>query len=638
MPLNIGDTFGGYRVVRLLGSGGMGEVYLVRHPRLPRQEALKVLRPDLSQDESFRERFIREADLASGLRHPHIVGIHDRGDCEGQLWISMDYIEGTDLSHLLARRYPEGMPVSHVLPVVTAVASALDFANKMGLLHRDVKPANIIVADIDTDDPRFYLADFGIARPLDDTSGITTTNMTVGTVAYAAPEQLMGELMDGRADQYALAATAYHLLTGAHLFPNSNPAVVISRHLNAPVPVLADTRPELAPLAPILAAALAKDPDDRYASSSDFARAFADSVGPAGVSTVLAPVAQRSHLSVKPGGSTPRREPSRTRRIWILGILVAAVLLLVGVGGAVWRPWQSPQSVGGNGLGSAPATSTPSAAVRTTEPTTWSPAERPPNPLGENDFVADVHKNIPTADIPGGRPTDTRLIAYGYQACDLMAKYPNPASAATPFYEEVARDAGYERDPERLTPANLSNEVWFMSIAEQHLCSGPAPSGHVATPVPTTTLSQGPSGPTIGDECAEWMKFSVDPISGQEMLCNGYPENLSRGGPMTWTSAEEGAVGPSGGWADAPRVGRTGSSCSGEVPLQRGALVMDTRSGARETVRSPTRVLCGLCTTHEPLPDPSALIGETMTAFVGIFRMLPKIGIRIWRGSVRRRQ
>ncbi|PRC41671.1 serine/threonine protein kinase, partial [Mycobacterium sp. ITM-2017-0098] len=272
MALRIGETFAGYRILRLLGSGGMGEVYLVQHPRLPRQEALKVLRPDFSRDSSFRERFIREADLAAGLRHPHIVGIHDRGEREGQLWIAMDYIDGADVARLLEETYPAGMPTDLVVRIATAVASALDYAHKKGLLHRDVKPANIIVADLDGEDPNIYLADFGIARPLDDTIGITTTNMTVGTVAYAAPEQLMGEEIDGRADQYALAATAYHLLTGSQLFPNSNPAVVISRHLNAPVPALSDTRRELAALEPVLAVALAKSPDDRFPSCTDLAR------------------------------------------------------------------------------------------------------------------------------------------------------------------------------------------------------------------------------------------------------------------------------------------------------------------------------------------------------------------------------
>ena len=148
---------------------------------------------------------IREADLAAGLRHPHIVGIHDRGEYDGQLWISMDYIDGTDAAHLVEGRCPAGMPVDLVVTIIAAVSSALDYAHKKGLLHRDVKPANIMVADLDTDDPSIFLADFGIARPLDDTSGMTTTNLTVGTVSYAAPEQLMGLDIDGRADQYALA-------------------------------------------------------------------------------------------------------------------------------------------------------------------------------------------------------------------------------------------------------------------------------------------------------------------------------------------------------------------------------------------------------------------------------------------------
>src|SRR6478672_5480236 len=132
MPLRVGESFAGYRILRQLGSGGMGEVYLVQHPRLPRQEALKVLRPDVSSDPAFRDRFIREADLAAGLRHPHIVGVHDRGEHDGQLWISMDYIDGTDAAHLVERRYPAGMPVDLVVPIIAAVSSALDYAHKKG--------------------------------------------------------------------------------------------------------------------------------------------------------------------------------------------------------------------------------------------------------------------------------------------------------------------------------------------------------------------------------------------------------------------------------------------------------------------------------------------------------------------------
>jgi serine/threonine protein kinase, bacterial len=189
----------------------------------------------------------------------------------------MDFVDGHDAGHLLADRYPAGMPLDMVLSIITAVASALDYAHRQGLLHRDVKPANIMLTHVDDDaDQRILLTDFGIARSVDDVSGLTATNMTVGTVAYSAPEQLMGEEIDGRADQYALAATTYHLLTGVQLFPHSNSAVAISRHLNAAPPVLADARPELAALDPVLAVALAKNPDDRFPRCSDFARALAE--------------------------------------------------------------------------------------------------------------------------------------------------------------------------------------------------------------------------------------------------------------------------------------------------------------------------------------------------------------------------
>src|ERR1700730_16761052 len=275
MPLSSGETFAGYTILRLVGSGGMGEVYLAQHPRLPRRDALKVLPQEVSADPDYRERFLREADLAAVLWHPHIVSVHDRGECDGQLWISMDYVEGTDTAQLMRDRYPAGMPVDEVLTIVTAVAGALDYAHQRGLLHRDVKPDNILVTRPDDEgERRILLADFGIARALADISGLTATNITLGTVAYAAPEQLKGENLDGRADQYALAATAYHLLTGSQLYPHSNPAVVINRHLNAPVPALGGARPDLASLDPILAAALAKNPNDRFACCTDFARAL----------------------------------------------------------------------------------------------------------------------------------------------------------------------------------------------------------------------------------------------------------------------------------------------------------------------------------------------------------------------------
>jgi serine/threonine protein kinase len=373
MPLRDGSVFAGYTVLGLLGSGGMGEVYLVQHPRMPRREALKILPASVSADREFRARFDREADLASALYHQHIVGVHDRGECDGQLWISMDYVDGLDAARLLTSRYPEGMPPDHVVRIVTAVAGALDYAHKQALLHRDVKPANIMLTQPDDDgQQRILLTDFGIARSVDDISGLTATNMTVGTVAYSAPEQLLGEEVDGRADQYALAATAYHLLTGSQLFPHSNPVAVIGRHLNTPPPTLASIRPDVRALDEVLSVALAKNPDDRFPRCSDFARALtkhatnrpsvsaraptSPAPAPRKPPAAPAPTTQRGveapRKSVAPGppsiatGASERGRPRLpARRRWgLASAALVGVVVLVGIVALAWRPWQQEPS------------------------------------------------------------------------------------------------------------------------------------------------------------------------------------------------------------------------------------------------------------------------------------------------------
>lgn len=276
MPLASGQEFAGFTIVKLVGTGGMGEVYLASHPRLPREDALKVLPISVSSDNEFRQRFIREADMAATLWHPHIVGVHDRGEFEGRLWISMDYVDGHDAAKLLHDQYPKGMPAEDVIEVVTAVGDALDYAHQRKLLHRDVKPANILLTSKQGAKRRIMLTDFGIARRADEVNGLTSTNITVGSMSYTAPEQLMGQPLDGRADQYSLAATAYRLFTGTPPFAHSNPAVVISHHLNSPPPKLADTKPELAVFDSVMAKALSKDAKDRFDTCHDFAVALAE--------------------------------------------------------------------------------------------------------------------------------------------------------------------------------------------------------------------------------------------------------------------------------------------------------------------------------------------------------------------------
>jgi serine/threonine-protein kinase len=358
MPLADGATFAGYTIVRLLGSGGMGEVYLAQHPRLPRRDALKVLPASVSRDDEYRERFNREADIAATLWHPHIVGVHDRGEFDGQIWISMDYVEGTDAAQLLRDQHPNGMPRTEVAQIIAAVAEALDYAHQRDLLHRDVKPANILLAYPESGDQRIMLADFGIARWVNDISGLTATNMTVGTVSYAAPEQLMGEQLDGRADQYALAATAFHLLTGSPPFQHSNPAVVISQHLSAAPPAVGARRPELTALDPVFAKALAKDPNDRYQRCADFARALGHQLD----------VADHERTVAAPLPTAPKRSVLRA------AIIVPAVLALLLVAAIAVAALEFRKADDEEHPATAPTSTTPSSL------TTSPPAASPPPP------------------------------------------------------------------------------------------------------------------------------------------------------------------------------------------------------------------------------------------------------------------
>jgi serine/threonine protein kinase len=368
MPLSSGTTLAGYKIIRLLGSGGMGEVYLAEHPRLPRRDALKVLPSAVSADDEFRRRFEREADLAASLWHPNIVEVHDRGEFEGRLWIAMDYVEGTNAQELLADRYPSGMPPELVATIVSAVGGALDYAHKRGLLHRDVKPANIMIANCDdSDERRILLTDFGIARNVNDISGLTATNMTIGTVAYCAPEQLSGAEIDGRADEYALAATAYHLLNGSQLFPDSNPAVVIGRHLSANPPPISASRPELAALDRAFAVALAKDRNSRFPSCGHFARAlteqsthqFASSWAPTTQAEAprwpAPPPPSMPPAPVQYGpfpGASPNDKVGSSWR-WLIPVLAAAAAILLVAGIALlWRPWESSRQSNSAAAGS----------------------------------------------------------------------------------------------------------------------------------------------------------------------------------------------------------------------------------------------------------------------------------------------
>ena len=276
---SIGVRLGQYRLERRLGGGGMAVVYLARDERLDRPVALKVLAPVLAEDEAFRKRFIRESRAAAAVEDPHIIPVFEAGEAGGMLYIAMRYVPGGDVRTMVRRDGP--LPPGRAAAVIAQVASALDAAHAAGLVHRDVKPANMLVDMRSNRSDHVYLADFGLSKKrLAASAGLTGTGQFVGTLDYSAPEQIRGRPADGRTDQYALACAAFELLTGAPPFHHEEATAVMYAHLSEPPPPVTSRRAGLPPAVDqLVARALAKVPADRYASCQEFADALLQELG-----------------------------------------------------------------------------------------------------------------------------------------------------------------------------------------------------------------------------------------------------------------------------------------------------------------------------------------------------------------------
>jgi serine/threonine protein kinase len=266
----------GYRIESLLGRGGMGVVYLATDERLKRRVALKLIAPELAADTRFRERFLRESELAASLDHSHVVPVYAAGELEGQLWIAMRYVQGTDLRTLLERDGP--LEPARALELVGQIAAALDTAHAHGLVHRDVKPANVLVTEEDGEE-HAYLSDFGLARSPEATEDPGGTHLS-GTVDYTAPEQIAHEPADHRADVYALGCVLYECLAGQPPFKRPRPTATLFAHASEPPPSVHQHRPELPKeIDEVVAGALAKDPDERYETCRQLAEAARQALG-----------------------------------------------------------------------------------------------------------------------------------------------------------------------------------------------------------------------------------------------------------------------------------------------------------------------------------------------------------------------
>jgi hypothetical protein len=275
-----GSLIAGYRLEERIGRGGMAVVFRAYDARLDRQVALKILAPGLAEDDAFRQRFIRESRAAAAVDDPHITPVFEAGEANGVLFIAMRYVRGGDVRSLIDRLGP--LPAERAAEIVSQVASALDAAHARGLVHRDVKPANMLLeASSAADRPdHVYLSDFGLSKTSLAVSGLTMTGQFLGTLDYVAPEQIEGHQLDGRTDVYALACSAFEMLTGEPPFRREQGVSVMYAHLSEPPPLVRSRRPDLPPeIDQVITKAMAKAPADRYATCRDFAAALRQVLG-----------------------------------------------------------------------------------------------------------------------------------------------------------------------------------------------------------------------------------------------------------------------------------------------------------------------------------------------------------------------
>jgi serine/threonine protein kinase len=400
--LRAGSQVAGYRLEAQVGAGGMAVVFRARDERLGRLVALKVLAPALAADPAFRRRFIAESRAAAAVDDPCIIPIYEAGEADGALFIAMRLVRGGDLRLLLDR---EGaLAPGRAVGFISPVASALDAAHGAGLVHRDVKPANILV-DARQDRPdHVYLSDFGVSKGAISSVSLTGAGHFLGTPDYSAPEQIQGLAVDGRTDQYALACVAYQLLTGARPFERDQGIAVLFAHLSEPPPSLSSRRPDLSGAADrVLARALAKAPENRYGSCAEFADALREALG-------LVP-----YNSGGPASASDHPQPETTSRSRL------PVAAAAGIGRPAIPTDLAAAATNDSKPGGGPADEATPAAAAPARAASW-PAGKPGRggesggPTGTRDLTEEAGE--PTADglASAANASDARL---GADAVDL---------------------------------------------------------------------------------------------------------------------------------------------------------------------------------------------------------------------------
>ena len=328
----VGELIAGrYELEELVGTGGMSSVYRAHDRLLERDVALKVLHEQYTADDDYVERFRREARSVAQLSHPNVVTVIDRGEQDGRQFIVFEYVDGENLKTLVEREGP--LPERAALELTLQVAQALGFAHEHGLVHRDVKPQNVLL----NGDGQAKVTDFGIARSLDVQGGLTQTGTVLGTSDYIAPEQARGAQADAKSDIYSLGAVLYELLTGDVPFPGDNFVAVAMRHINEPAPSVRERRPDVSPrVDALIRRAMAKDPRDRFGSMDELCRELSACLeaggGVAGAETMVVAPPRRPSRRERRAARQPTARPS----VWPLILLLAGLAVLAGILAAVF--------------------------------------------------------------------------------------------------------------------------------------------------------------------------------------------------------------------------------------------------------------------------------------------------------------
>ena len=404
MTLETGTRLGHYRIVGLLGRGGMADVYRAKDERLGREVALKAVPPEFARDPERVERFEREVRAAARLTHPNIVTVYEFGQGAGQHFYTMALMPGGDLK-VRIRAHPDGMPPEEARAVAAAMARALDYAHRQGFVHRDVKPENILFGE----DGSAQLTDFGIARAMSSGTRMTATGMSIGSPHYMSPEQARGQAVDGRSDLYSLGVVLYEMLTGRVPFDADETLAVALSHLNDPIPQLP---PALAEWQPVVDRLLAKSPGDRYGSAADLAKILASDAPPLAPATRMMPTGRDLSSRARPQEPATRLadapNPQRRTLVAVAGGALLA-LAVVGIGYVALQDAGGPERQSSNGSGG-------SAAVR---PAPAQPAPIPTLPSDPgNPFDVEDREEEPSND--GGADAEVR------------AAPPPPAPASPP--------------------------------------------------------------------------------------------------------------------------------------------------------------------------------------------------------------